>query len=249
MQQICSPRPSREQRVSSRHRISQLESEVSRLREAVHDIRAQLGYRPAEATGGTVTHPGSSPSTHDSDDDSTVSDVLAAEQPSHLRALFHNDWLSVDTREQGEQLMNNRSKASAHLLGIARQALQKLIPTVEEVAQSARSGSKWLLLVQTLLPLPFALRSEEELLERYHLMHRADVDAVDLACWLIDVAVILQIGQDQSSSSPAITLQSSQPRSSFSRTVSDTVEAKIMSHHRLAGTIPGLGMAIRLLRL
>ncbi|EXJ90331.1 hypothetical protein A1O1_03430 [Capronia coronata CBS 617.96] len=249
---VSSPRPIREQRLPSRYRIAQLESEVTKLREAVRGIQQNLGYRPPAVSDSAVADSGSTVDTHDhdSDDDSSVSDVLAAEQPAHLRSLFHNEWLSLDTPDKDDPLTNSKAKASVHLLDIARQALRKLIPSLDEIAKHANSGSGWLVLVQALLPMPFAVKSYQEILEHHHIMQQPDVDPIDLASWLLDFAVIsLQSGQEQPPLSPAASPQNGHGGSPFSRAVSDTVDATILSHHRLAGSIRGLGMAVRLIRL
>ena len=211
-------------------------------------IQSKLGHQPTAVPEPAVTQAGSSPGTDDSDDDSSVSDVLAAEQPSHLRSLFQNDWLSVDTPRQNAQLQDRKAKASAHLLDVARLALQKLIPPKDELSHMTGSASKWLVLLHALLPQPSVVKSGQEILENYDNMHKPDVDAISLASWLLVVAVTAQkIPQEHDS--PGTKFKKCQRLSVFSRAVSDTVEGTILSHDRLIGSIQGLGMAIHFLRL
>ncbi|EXJ57785.1 uncharacterized protein A1O5_12343 [Cladophialophora psammophila CBS 110553] len=246
--QVYTSRPVHEQRLPSRHRIALLESEVASLRNAVREIQSNLGYKVADPAGPASIQPLSSPGDEGSDDESNVSDVFATEQPSHLRSLFQNDWLSGDFGRQDQQLQERKAKASAHLLNTARQALQQLIPRREDVLDMGRTASKWIDLVQALLPHPFAVRSQQELVESYENMCAPDADAMNLAAWLLDLAVTAQQNtQDQGS--PATSLKRFHRISDFSRAISDTVEGTLISHDRLMGTIQGLGMAMHFLRL
>jgi hypothetical protein len=219
---------------------------VATLNKAVHEMQLKLGYQPSHTPEPAVAQPGSYPATDDSDDDSHVSDVLAADQPSHLRSLFQNNWLSVDTRRQDEQLENRKAKSSAHLQDHARQALQKLIPSKEEVSDG--SASKWLFLIHTLFPQPCAVKSQHEMLESYDDMHKSDVDVIKLASWLLTVTITAQQMQHDHDS-PATQYQKRQKAALFSRAVSDTVESTILSHDRLVASVQGLGMAMHFLRL
>ena len=98
-----------------------------------------------------------------------------------MRSLFQNDWLSVDTDRQNEQLHDRKARASTHLLDTSRHALRKLIPSKHEVSHIARSASRWLDLLHTLLPQPFAVKSQQEILECYEEMCKPDTDTISLA--------------------------------------------------------------------
>ena len=95
--QTSNQRPLRTPRLPSRHRIAQLESQVSQLTKIVHGIESKLGGKPSQ-----ILTTGEDPNSghDDSDTESSASEVLVAEQGSHLRSLFQNDWLSVDTNRQ-----------------------------------------------------------------------------------------------------------------------------------------------------
>jgi hypothetical protein len=196
-------------------------------------MQFKLGHRPS---GTSDTIGPSSPEMDDSEDDSSVVDVSTGEQPSHMRSLFQNDWLSVDTRQQTEHLQDRSAKASAQLLDIAKQALRKLIPSRDDFLTLAKSSfsSKWLVILQDLLPQPFTIKSQQEFLESYDEMNKPDVAAMSLATWLLTVAITGE--QDQSSFV-------------FSRAVSDAVESTILFHDRLTGTVHGLGVAMHFVRL
>ncbi|EXJ54741.1 hypothetical protein A1O7_10082 [Cladophialophora yegresii CBS 114405] len=245
--QVFSSRPLRPPRLPSRHRIAQLESEVASLRKAVHNIQSKLGYQTIDIEP-TSAQTAFSPGEDESDDDSNTSDVIATEQPSHLRSLFQNDWLSADIGGQDEQSQDRRAKASAHLLDSARERLQRLVPAKEDVVNMARTASKWLDLVNSVLPQPFGLNSQQELLDSYDNMLKPDVDAISLAAWLLDLALTAQ-QEPRVYNSPATSLNRFHKVSNFSRAVSDTVESALFNHDRLLGTVQGLGMAMHFLRL
>ncbi|KIW22220.1 uncharacterized protein PV07_12130 [Cladophialophora immunda] len=246
--QVYTSRPVHEQRLPSRHRIALLESEVASLRNAVREIQSKLGYQTTDFARPASILPTSSPGDDGSDDESNGSDVLATEQPLHLRSLFQNDWLSGDFGRQDQQLQERKAKASAHLLDLARQTLQQLIPQREDVLDMARTASKWIDLVHAMLPQPFAVKSQRELLDSYESMCAPDADAMSLASWLLDLAVTAQ-QEPQDQGSPATSLRRFHRISDFSRAISDAVENTLISHDRLMGTTQGLGMAMHFLRL
>lgn len=223
--------------MSSRYRISQLESQVASLSKIVHDIELSIGHQPTQIP--KSAHPPSPRVDDDSDGSSSASDVIVtADTPSHLRSLFQNDWLSVDTRQQNEQLQDRKAKASVHLLDAARQALQKLIPPKDNVIEIARSAAKWLELMVDMLPQPFAIKSGREMVELYDEMHKPDADAICLGSWLLTIAIAIHGMPNENAS-----------HLKFSRIVSDTVESTILSHDGLICTLPCLGMALNFCRL
>ncbi|MCJ1383499.1 hypothetical protein MMC17_006613 [Xylographa soralifera] len=165
-----------------------------------------------------------------------------------MRSLFQNDWLSVDIDRPNEQLHDRKAMVSAHLLDTARHTLQKLIPSKYEVSHIARSASRWLDLLHTLLPQPFAVKSQQEILECYEEMCKPDTDAISLATWLITIAITAQqIPQEHGS--PSTQLDSRQKYSRFSRLVSEIVESTLIAYDRLIFTVDGLGMAMHFVRL
>ncbi|KAE8150829.1 hypothetical protein BDV25DRAFT_104898 [Aspergillus avenaceus] len=227
------PRSSRTPRFSSRRRIAQLESQIAQLTGAVHNIESKLGCTPSEIIGRSSSPPVECDfSEHDSD----ASDIPMANNPAHLRALFDNDWLSVEV--QGSKDIGE--KTCDQLALRARPKLQALIPSKPNVAYIAGSAYDWLHVLQAMFPQPLMVRSQDELLERYDHMVKPDVDPIDLASWLLILALTAQqIPQDESFMNRVL----------FSRRVMDTVESTLMCHDRLLGTVEGLGMAIHLLRL
>ncbi|KAH8688968.1 putative C6 finger domain protein [Talaromyces proteolyticus] len=236
------------QRLSSRYRISKLESKVASLSNIIRDIEIKLGNLPPQLSEATSALAVSSPEIYESDDNFSMSDVLATEPPSHICSLFQNDWLSVNTDRQNEQLHDREARASTQLLDTARHALQKLVPSKYEVSHITRSASRWLDLLHTLLPQPFAVKSHQEILECYEEMCKPDTNAISLATWLITIAITAQ-QVPQENDSPSIQLDGCQKYSRFSRVVSEIVESTLISYDRLICTVEGLGMAMHFVRL
>jgi hypothetical protein len=229
--------------VSSRQRISQLESKIASLSRTVHDIELKLGHQPTE-TPETVAEQTSA--TDDSDDDPSVSDII---EPSHLRSLFQNDWLSVDAQPQHDSVQMHKARSIENLTDIARHALQELIPPKQEVWDLASSAFEWLHLLDTLYPQPLAVKSKQEMLETYEEMLAPDVDALKLASWLAALAVTVQQSPQEGGTPPSELGKCYQKWLHFSRKVSDTIDTSIISHDPLLGTIQGLGIGLHCFRL
>ncbi|OJJ05086.1 hypothetical protein ASPVEDRAFT_55096 [Aspergillus versicolor CBS 583.65] len=243
--QTSSGRPRQSQRLPSRYRIAQLESQVSRLTKIVNNIEVKLGGVGSTQLDRPTTH---SPGSDDSDAESTASEMLIAEEPSHLRSLFQNEWLSVDTDRRNEQQQERRAKASAHLEESLRPSLQKLIPTKEETVEMLSCSYDWLQMIHSMLPQPSQFNSNQEVIADYEEMCRPDVGVIRLASWLLTVSITAQ-QVPEGARTPEAQAASYQKRIVFARTVSDIVENFIMTHDRLVGTLEGLGMTIHFIRL
>ncbi|KAI9372205.1 major facilitator superfamily domain-containing protein [Aspergillus egyptiacus] len=243
--QTTSSRPRQAARLPSRYRITQLESQVNQLTKIVTGLEVKLGGKPSIPLEQGLAH---SPGLDDSDGESSTSENLIAEEPSQLRSLFQNDWLSVDTRRQHAQRQQRREKASVHLLETVRPALQKLIPSRGEMAEMMVCTLDWLHIVQGLLPPPSLPCSQQEMVYQYEAMCAPDVDVIVLASWLLTLAITAQ-QIPQGNHPTEVEAMKSQRRLRFARAVSDAVERLIMTHDRLVGTLQGLEMAIQFIRL
>ncbi|KAF5535519.1 Zn(II)2Cys6 transcription factor (Eurofung) [Fusarium mexicanum] len=243
--QVSKSRTRQAQRLSSRYRITQLESQVTQLTKTINDIQAKLG-------GESILHLeqqiDQSPVSDGSDDESTNSEGLIAEESSDFRSLFHNDILSSDTGQQHEQISERRTKVMVSLCERVRPALQRLIPSKEETAEMLVVTFDWLQMLASLLPQPAAANSNQALLARYDDMCRPDVDVVELASWLLTVAITAQQIPQESRDMKPQSLGSSR-RLHFSRAVSDAIETLVLSNDRLVGNIPGLGLGLHFVRL
>lgn len=224
----------------------QLEAQVNRLKKVVNNIEVKLGGTPSVHFDQPVHSPASEDS--EAEIESTSSEILIAEEPSHLRSLFQNDWLSVDTRRRNEQLQERRAKASAHLTESIRPALQQLIPSKQETAEMLICKYDWLQMIHGMLLQPAVPNSNRDVLGHYGKVCRPDVDVVALASWLLMVAITAQQVPQRNSHSPN-SPGNYQRRVQFARVVSDTIEKLVMDHDRLTGTLQGLGMCIHFVRL
>lgn len=233
-------------RVPSRHRISKLESRLANLSKVVRTLETKLGYVP---TDNPETVPEQTSESEDSEsDDGSVSDVVNAE-PSHIRSLFQNDWLSVDMQPQHKPSQERKARLTANLTAIARHALQMLIPSKEEVSNMAGTAFEWLPILDSLLPQPLVVKSKQDILDRYEHMHEPEIDAVSLASWLVAIAITsLQVPQECRDPSPPNRTYY-QRWLEFARAVNETVERTILCHDRLLGTIGGLGIALHCFRM
>lgn len=90
-----------------RNRLAQLESQVTQLTRIVNNIESQLGGNPSQII---TSGDGCKTGRDDSEGESSASEILVAEQPSHMRSLFQNDLLSVAIHPQEEQLQERREK-------------------------------------------------------------------------------------------------------------------------------------------
>lgn len=233
------------QRWSSRHRIAELESKVLSLTETVRDTQAKLEHQATQTQGSSV---GRSFGIDSSDGDPSVSEHSIAEQPSHLRLLFQNDWLSVDSLQKSQQIQGHRATSTAHLLDIARKSLQRLIPSKDELSDVTRSASDWLTTLNALFPLPSMAKSQEEVVASYEEMHSSNVDTIRLASWLLTVAITAeQLPQEHESM--ASRLEGRERRKGLSKAISDTVGDEIISHDSLTGSIQGLAISMQFIRL
>lgn len=169
------------------------------------------------------------------------------EESPHRYTPSHNDFL-FETNQQHEHILERRVKASASLRERVRPALQKLIPSKEETAEMLLVDYDWLQMMASILPQPTSPRSQYALLECYDEICQPDVDVVDLASWLLTVAITAQQIPQKSNYTELPSLSSSR-RLTFARTVSNTVESLVLNHDRLVGTIPGLGLGIHFVRL
>lgn len=244
-------RPLGSHRESSRHRIFQLELQVSNLIKAVHGLESKRGYPTASQTPdpGTVRHHRQSPEIDGSDSDNTsVSDILVSDRPSHIHTLFQNNWLSLDSDQKNKQIQDHcRVKASTHLLDDARQALQKLLSSKDDVSATTSSATEWLNILHSIFPHPLIASSGQDILERYEDVRHLDVDNISLALWLLTFAITAQQAPQESETGAGSPIW--ERLVELARTISETVESTILSHDRLIGTLQGLVLSTLWIRV
>ena len=218
---------------------------MSHLTQVVSGIEVKLGERPSARAASTLAHEHEG---NESESEDSVSDIVVAEEPSHLRSLFQNDWLSADVYRHDEQQQGRWEKASAHLLEAARPELQKLFPSKEEAKDIILHTHDWSSMLHLMLPQPFTAKSQQEMIDNYDALSQPGASIIRMTTWLLEVAITaLQIPQGFENSGHGF--RAIQKRLAYSRAVSETVEKKIMAHDRLLGSLEGLGISLHFARL
>lgn len=183
-----------------------------------------------------------------SDGHSSVSELSIAEQPSHLRLLFQNNWLSLDHLSQGGVIKSHETTKAACLLSTARNSLQGLIPSKDEIFRLTHSCSEWLIMLHSFFQLPFGAKCGMELIASYQEMHSPNVDTMRLASWLLDVALIAEQLPPKYESMEA-RLDQRERQKWLSNAISEAVDNTILVHDILTGSIHGLSVFIQFIRL
>lgn len=230
--------------LSSQTRIVQLESQVQGLNKAVRHIERQLVCR-ATSTLESQSSIGQELEINSPGNDSCVS---APDQPAHLRFLFQNDWLSVDGQQNKEHMHEHTSTGYTHSLDTARQALQNLIPSKDEISDLTEFASEWLEMLYAFFPLSFTASSRQEVLDCYEQMHTPDVDTMTLASWLLTVAIAVEQMPEKHEGS-ATWLRRGEGPLRLSRAISHTMETIVLCNDNLIGSIQGLTASMLFIRL
>jgi hypothetical protein len=183
-----------------------------------------------------------------SDGDSSTSEQSIAEQPFHLRLLFENDWLSTDGPSKSQVIQDQGTTNTARLLDIARDSLQVLIPSKDDILYHIDAASEWLSMLQTFFPLPCGAKCGAEVVACYEEMHSPNVDTICLASWLLTVALIAEQTPSEHQNTGA-GLHERERQESFSKAVSITVENKILVHDKLTCSILGVSVLLQFIRL
>lgn len=233
------------QRMSSRHRVAQLESRVLSLTETVREMQRSLDCRPPLSEDPGLIRAfednssGGSPS---------LSEQSIVEQPVHLRLLFENKSLSMIGLSESQTVQNLQTSNFAFLLASAKDSLQRLIPSMDEIYDLTNSASEWLITLHSFFPLPSGAKCQEEVTACYDDMHSPSVDTARLASWLLTVALIAEQLPPEPKSME--TLNDDRRRQNrLSRAISDTVESKFLAHDTLMGSIQGLSISMQVIRL
>lgn len=196
-----------------------------------------------------MTRNPASPAANAFDGNVSVSDIVEeVDRLSHLRSLFQNELLSVESHRHNEHDAIQYGGSSMQLIDTARRALQALILPREEIWEISRMGPGWLTIQGEILPQTFGLKSESELFENYGDMCKPDVDPIYLASWLLTVAITAQQPLVCESTS-ASQREMRQRRWKYYQAVCHAVDKTILSHDNLVGTTRGLELSTQFIRL
>lgn len=245
--QVRANEPRERRKLSSKERITRLEAQLGRLNGVVVSLQSRVDGRQPSVSATTANHTdGFETLMHDAGEDdksSTDSEVVEEDLPSHLYSLFENDVISTDAQENARARHEQGSRSVIASLNTARSVLQRFIPPRSDIQMQSGHVLRWQRLLHELMPLGSAPVSAEELSSAYDAMIQPDVDVIDLAMWLLGIAVVTQqiLPED---SSPTGFVRQYQKRSSYVRTLSETVETHILSHDSLIGTTRGISLAL-----
>lgn len=121
-----------------------------------------------------------------------LDNVEEVDRLSHLRSLFQNELLSVESHGYNKQNVMQFGSSSMQLIDTARPALHPLILPREEIGEIPRMGPGRLTIQGEMLPPTFGLECEPELFEKYDDTWKPDVDPIYLASWLLTLAITAQ---------------------------------------------------------
>ncbi|KAH7166440.1 hypothetical protein EDB81DRAFT_782277 [Dactylonectria macrodidyma] len=248
-QVYSSPSTTTRRSSSNRDRVARLEQQLARLTSAVHGLESDLGHGPKTTSSPAVVRgPVPEGSDPDSDAESHISDVLDIEPPTYLNSLFNNNLLSFDSRGAGSIEESRVLKALARFSDIARAALQPLIPSKEDVAAIAEHTNGWQEFVNIVVPVKCISKVGAEILEEYDDMKRPTVDPVDLAAWLLSLAITVE-QMPREAMSPTSASKWPANASSFSKAVAEAVDRTVVSREIFSSNFKGVQATLLLLRL
>lgn len=234
--------------LTSRARIRHLESDLSSLWTAVHNLEAKLGCVPTEAATRrqsplqleNAAGPDDKPS--DDESDSDASDLSSTSPPTHLLQLFDNGWLGSHAYGSAYPARNAPSLHKAQ----GSSALRALMPSREDMLTITALASSWLSLYNALFPMVNLTKTSDEMLSQYDRLQDPNADPVAIAALLLSVAITVQQAPDDTTGRAAKSIKDA---SSFVKDVSDSVERIVISDDALAGTLEGIETALLFLRL
>ncbi|KAK0278171.1 hypothetical protein LTR35_009494 [Friedmanniomyces endolithicus] len=233
-------------RITSRGRITKLESSISQLWTLVRRLEGAVPVQSGNAS--PILHRASNDFNNaaahdDAASESDSSDLSPANPPTHLRQLFEDGPLDF---AEPESLELSRQQVSSTRVQRARSSLGRLMPSREDAATVAMQATPWLVLTRSLFIMPRSVMTEAQMLPLWDKSQQPDANPTDMANLLISfVMTIHQIPPAQLSR----LLSSVQGGASYIRQVSDAVEVAIVKDDVLAASVDGLGASLFWLRL
>ncbi|KAK0255712.1 hypothetical protein LTS09_009382 [Friedmanniomyces endolithicus] len=233
-------------RITSRGRITKLESSISQLWTLVRRLEGSVPVQRGDPD----------PSPHEASNDFNIaaaheddvfesdsSDLSPPNPPSHLRQLFEDGPLDF---AEPESLELSRQQTSSTRVQRARALLGRLMPSREDVAAVAMQATPWLVLTRSLFVMPRSVMTEAQMLPLWDKSQQPDANPTDMANLLLSfVMTIHQIPPAQLSQ----LLGSVQDGATYVRRVSDAVEVAIVKDDVLAASVDGLEASLFWLRL
>ena len=220
---------------------------MGRLNGVVVSLQSRIDGQPSGPETGTNSADGFEILTYDAagedDKSSSDSEVVEEDPPNHLYSLFENDVLRTNAQANTKVKQEQSSRSVIASLNTARAELQRFIPPRSDIQMKSGHLMRWQRLLHEIMPMASLQASAEELSSSYDDMIQPDADTMNLATWLLGIAVVSQqVPPD--ASSPTGFMKHFQNRSNYVRALADTVETHILSHDSLIGSVKGIGLAL-----
>ncbi|KAK5108914.1 hypothetical protein LTR62_007716 [Meristemomyces frigidus] len=244
------PRDRRAARVTSRHRIAQLEHKVSTLFKVVQKLERQAGgpNHDLAAISTVVEHavePSPSSLNEDNSSESGQSEATPANAPTHLRQLFNDG--SLDYAEvQNRRVLSKSNGTSDTRWSRARALLLRELPSRTEVAAIAANTGPWLDIVRNMLFASYAAESPAMVVAKWDKVQQDDANPTELAMLLITLAT--SVHQMQAEVLTKI-YSKVEEGYEFARKASDVIETVIVMDNVLAMSLEGLEVCCWWVRL
>lgn len=121
----------------------------------------------------------------------------ATTPPTHLKFLFDNS-LIAPSNQGGEIEQVSRPPCSQKYLEQARAKLQSLMPSKQDVQNTAGYGTAWMLLHQSLFTSELQFGSKDALIDQYDDQNSPNARPVDIASFLLVFAItVRQVPADE----------------------------------------------------
>ncbi|KAI5368105.1 hypothetical protein Slin15195_G032380 [Septoria linicola] len=161
--------------------------------------------------------------------------------------LFDNALIGPDTQTQSRQGNRNAPPVcSARYLAHARQKLQRLMPTHEDVASISSYATPWMSLYYELFPSTSTTPSRVEMVNNHEHMLKPDAEPVRIVTFLMSFAITArQVPRTEQ----GMSLKGWQDANAYVKAVMTTVDAVLVSHAGIAATVEGLAVIVLYLRL
>jgi hypothetical protein len=229
-------------RLTAGERLKGLENSVTSLWTTVRQLEDKIGV---DTSHQSIPEEARIQPDLDIESDSDVSDLSPLHPPNHLQQLFQNELLhSPDSSWRIQQ--RETSNKSVSMINRAREALQPLLPSIQDVAVIAQHASTWLMVLKSLFPFVYMFDTGSDMLTHLEEMKATKADPVSIANLLLSIALTIQ---QMPSAAIRENLSSIKDGSVYVKQVSDTVEEFIIAKDAFLSTLEGIETALQFIRL
>ena len=227
---------------TAKARIGRLENELTTLTALVAEQQSSAAVAGADVSTRDNSLKGSKIAVHED------LDLEDENPPAHLQLLFKDiaDIRQDDRHDRQAKQNRGPSKAPIESLHVARDRLQRILPTKEQVELIAPHASAWMSLYFALFPAANAICDGDQFTSKYDSISTTNVRPESVASYLLTTAItVLQLAPDRVYS----IFDGGAGSPSFVDDVCTLVEVEIVSNNALASTLQGLETMLLLVRL